>query len=270
VTVDRRGEGVSLLVPFRSDNGRREETWNWLYRYWEAELPAAEIVTGSNDDIPFCKTAAVNDAAARATGDVLVILDADCYIDGGVIDDCAASIRAARLLDVRLWYVPYRHFYRLTAAASRFLMTYDPAFPPRFFAAAPAAMMLQAAPDMMASGTLHAHWFGALIQVMPREAFEMVGGMDERFSGWGGEDVSFMHALDTLYGKHKTMPNGVIHLWHPSIGVSVQDRQWAGQSRSDFNNVICQRYGAAVGDVTKMRDLVTEGRQLRESSEWGR
>ena len=120
----------------------------------------------------------------------------------------------------------------------------------------------------MVSGTLHAHWFGALIQVMPREAFEVVGGMDERFDGgWGGEDVSFLHALDTLYGKHKTMPNGVIHLWHPSIGSSIRDRQWAGQGGSDANSVICQRYGSAAGDVAKMRELVEEGRELREGME---
>lgn len=260
---------MSLLVPFRSDNGRRLETWNWLRQYWEAELPSAQIVLGHSSVTPFCKTAAVNDAAAHADGDVYVILDADCYIDGVVIDDCANAIRAARTAGDRLWYVPYRHFYRFTDAASRFVLTADPVLPPRFFAAAPPAMMLMAHPDAstgMASGTNTAHWYGALIQVMPREAFELLGGMDERFRGWGGEDVAFFHALDVLYRKHKTTPNGVIHLWHPSIGgVSVANRQWAGQAGSGANGVLSKRYGMAVGDVTRMKALVAEAREFRQS-----
>jgi predicted glycosyltransferase involved in capsule biosynthesis len=266
VDTSARGHGVSLLVPFLSDNGRRQQAWHWLHRYWTAELPAVEIVVGRSSAVPFCKTAAVNDAARRAHGDVFVVLDADCYLDGMVVDECAANIRAARAAGERLWYMPYRHFYRLTSAASRYVMLHDPTHPPRFFAAPPPSMMLLGVPartSLTVSDTEKAHWFGALIQVMPREAFELVGGMDERFSGWGGEDVSFLHALDTLYGKHKTTANGVIHLWHASIGTSVSDRRWEGQRGANANGVLCARYGKASGDVAAMRELVEEARGVQ-------
>jgi hypothetical protein len=34
--------------------------------------------------------------------------------------------------------------------------------------------------------------------VVPRAAFDELGGWDERFEQWGGEDAAFCYALDTL------------------------------------------------------------------------
>jgi hypothetical protein len=45
-----------------------------------------------------------------------------------------------------------------------------------------------------------AHRYGVLIQILPREAIEIIGGWDERFRGWGGEDHATVRATDTLYG----------------------------------------------------------------------
>ena len=253
--VTLRGDGISLLVPFRSDNGRRAETWNWLERYWAHELPGAELVIGTDNHPAFSKTSAVNQAAAKANGDIFVILDADCYISGDVVLNCAQNIRSEKARGHALWYMPYRNFYRLTDTASRVVLNSDPTLPPRFFAAAPAAIHTQ-----NQLGSVNGHHFGALIQLMPREAFEITGGMDTRFYGWGGEDVAFMHAVDTLYVKHKTSDNGVIHLWHPSIGDSVLNRMWEGQEKPGNNGNLAGRYFAANGNRAAMLRLVTEKR----------
>lgn len=250
-----RGSGISLLVPFRSDNGRRQETWNWLKRYWKSELPGAEIVIGHDDHADFSKTSAVNNAASRASGDIFVILDADCFIPGDVIVSCTKNIRDEAAIGRKLWYMPYRTFYRLTDLASRSVLNSDPIVPPRFFAISPSVVATQ-----NQVGSVMGHWFGALIQIMPREAFESVGGMDTRFHGWGGEDVAFMHAVDTVYAKHKTSDNGVIHLWHPSIGDNVTNRMWTGQDHPGVNSELAKRYYAANGDLDAMLDLVSETR----------
>lgn len=254
VFINRRrkpGYGISLLVPFRADNERRQETWNWLRLYWEHELPGAEIIVSPDDHIPFCKTAAVNKAADKAKGDVLVILDADCYLSGDVIEYCANEIRKERKRGNRLWFMPYRNFYRLTETASLEILNSDPTDPPRFFAAQPASYKLE-----KSNATNIGHWFGALIQIMPSEAFTIAGKMDTRFYGWGGEDVAFMHALDTLYVQHKTVPSGVIHLWHPSIGTSAIDRKWFGQQKPGTNSNLASKYHRAMGDAGLMGDLV--------------
>lgn len=249
-----KGFGISLLVPFRSDSGRRAETWEWLARYWEAELPGAHLIIGTNDQTPFCKTAAVNQAAGKAKGDVLVILDADCYVHGDVIVDAATQIREARETGRKLWFIPYRYFYRLSDIDSRIILGTSPTTPPRFFASPPVRDIADATYTNVNRG----HWYGALIQIMPREAFDLVKGMDERFAGWGGEDVSFMHLVDTLYTKHRTTANGVIHLWHPTTGADVKSRKWEGQANPNANGRLAWRYSLAVGDRGKMQALVDE------------
>ena len=48
-----------------------------------------------------------------------------------------------------------------------------------------------------------------------REAFESIGGMDESFIGWGGEDNEFWQRAQTC----RVWPYGylpIVHLWRPS------------------------------------------------------
>src|SRR6266568_7366873 len=61
----RRREMISFIIPFRTDNGRRAETWGWLARFYRDYFPDAEFIISSNNDRPFCKTKAVNDGFKR-------------------------------------------------------------------------------------------------------------------------------------------------------------------------------------------------------------
>jgi len=55
-----------------------------------------------------------------------------------------------------------------------------------------------------------------------RKAFDQIGGFDETFEGWGGEDVEFLHrARKTKFFVGNLAP--ALHLWHPpAIGKSQQ------------------------------------------------
>src|SRR5271157_3288805 len=132
----RKGYGISILIPFRapSSDDQRVKNLNWLKSYWKAQLPGAEIVIGEDPEMdkPFSKSAAVNDAAARAKGDIFVIIDADGYIKAESVLHCAQEIREARKRKQRLWFVPYRQFYRLTQDASQCLLQSDPRHPFQF------------------------------------------------------------------------------------------------------------------------------------------
>lgn len=258
-----RGAGISLLVPFRTDNGHRASVWEWLHEYYHNELPGAEIIVmddnGSASE-PFCKTLAFNRAAKKAKGDIFVLLDADCYIPGSVLLKAADRIRAFEALGHPLWYVPYRHFYRLSELTSADLLYSDPANPMRF------GKMDSTSLDEL-GGISHGHYYGALITVLSRQAWDTVGGMDTRFQGWGSEDICFLKAVDTLYGRHKTINSPVYHIWHPKIKASADTgfRMWQGQTKAGQNSRLAERYNRATYDAAEMRKLVEEdpGRQLK-------
>jgi glycosyltransferase involved in cell wall biosynthesis len=242
-------EQVSCLIPFRDDNAEgRLANFEWLLSFWRHELPNAEIVIGEDQGSPFSKTCALNNAFKQSHGDIIVLLDADCYIDPVVITQCAYRIRKARREGDPLWFVPYRHLYRLTKEATAHLLASDPAAAWRF----PVPPKVFDCGDMHGSGV--GHWFGALIQIMPREAFEVTGGMDPVFRGWGGEDVTFLRILDTLYTHHRTSGNQVIALWHPQHGDALL-RMWDGQPRTGINNARSMLYRKFYRDKKRTLDI---------------
>lgn len=260
-----KGYGISILVPLHltQHHDQRYKNWKWLKQYWECNLPGAEIVIGEdkhcNEKIPFSKCEAVNDAASKATGDVFVIVDADIFYPIEGVLTAAKKIRHAREIGHRLWFVPYNNFLRLTKACSKLILNSWPCNPFNLGTPPPNICIKDS------SGSHYGHWYGAGIQIMPREAFYCVGGWDTRFRGWGGEDHSAMRACDTLYWPHKTLPYQVLHLWHPmnhSKGteefVSWKDRTWENQEKSGVNDNLTTRYNNAYGDVIKMRKLVNE------------
>lgn len=246
---------ISLLVPFRPSvsSPHRTRVWKWLKKYWKHELPEAEIVIGRCNNASFSKTEAVNDAARRARGDIFVILDADAYLPGSSILHCARAIEDAELRGHKLWFLPYRHLYRLTEKSTEKVLRSDPRNPYKFSSPPPVDDVEQP------TGSSYGHHYGAMVQVMSRKAFETVGCMDPRFQGWGGEDVAFLRAVDTLYGKHKSLNVDILHLWHPSIGKTVLDKMWEGQKCPGSNSNLATRYNRATGDRVKMRALVDEG-----------
>lgn len=249
---------ISLLVPFshssRQEGGEhRARTWKWLAQFWRAHLPMAEIVMGYDEGWVFSKSRAINRAAERACGEVFVILDADAFIDPQVIIDCARNISAALAKGKRLWYVPYRRLYRLNESFTVDLIESDPED----------AYMMQSPPpdDAIEPGT-HVtvntgYRFGAMVQIMPAEAFFNCGGMDPRFQGWGGEDAAFLRAVDTLYSAHEVTNNDVCHLWHLRPGKDWRTRRWVGQLVQQ-NARLAQRYSLATGEHTFMAGLVNE------------
>ncbi len=251
------GEGISLLVPFKADNGRRQETWEWLEPYWRKNLPGAEIVIGTDDTVPFCKTAAVNDAALRATGDILVILDADAWVDPSVILEAVNQIREAHKKGERLWFIPYRRFWHVSDVVSQAIMHTPHITPGEFFGdntSIPPATLIEEDPTV--PEYTKGHWYAAMVQILPWEAWNRVGGMDPRFRGWGSEDAAFMYAVDTLWSKHKTLNVNVFHLWHPTRGDSSASKMWQGQEKPGTNNRMAGLYYHARNDRDRMQKLV--------------
>jgi len=244
---------ISLLVPFRESKSapHRARAWQWLAEYWKHELPDAEVVVGQCTGEVFSKTSAVNAAAREASGRIFVIIDADAYLRGDVLLQCAREIDEAARRGLPLWFVPYRRLYRLTWLVTERVLTSHPHIPHRPHHPPRPEEIEQV------SMVQYGHHFGAMCMVMHREAFETIGGMDERFVGWGAEDSSFLRALSTLHAPYKSVDASIWHLWHPAT-VHGKGRLWDGQGKAWAQMELAQRYAAAVGDRCAMLKIVHE------------
>ena len=218
-------------------------------------MPEAELIIGHDDRKGvFSKTRAFNDAFRRSHGDVIVLLDADAYYSAEQIRSCATQLRAARGRHQREWFIPYQFMYRLNQRATKRLLESNPRQPVQFtYPADPADVD---GVDKAGYGKI----FAALTMILPWEAVETVNRFDERFRGWGGEDVCFMRAVDLLWGKHHALRGGAFHLWHGNIGDDYDTREWSGQPGPRANNSHSLQYFQAVHDVKKMRKIVAGNR----------
>lgn len=247
---------LSLLIPWSHTDGQRARTFKWLRRYWRHELPEAEIIIGRSRGRPFCKTQAFNDAASRSHGRVLVLLDADAYLPGSIIRRAAQLIEADLASEdpLHLWFVPYRRLYRLNEETTERVLASDPKDPWRPPDPCPEEF-LEGESRIIGYGRR----YGAMLMVIPREAYDVLGGFDERFRGWGGEDMSMVRALDTLWGKHKSLDTAIYHLWHERVGSTYRERLWPGQTEQHPNDRLSNQYHRASRSPAAMRALVDAG-----------
>lgn len=227
---------VSIIVPFQGDGAERDRNWNYLRERYESLYPDWEICVGTCEP-PWRKGIAVNRAVQESSGDVLVISDADVLIAEDALRD------AVRRLEVHPWVVPHRMVYRLTEDATKAVIQ----------------NRLFVTPDKVNANLERVRRGapGGGVAVMSRLGWEEVNGMDERFEGWGGEDQSFAHALDTLVGSHLRLDEVMWHLWHEPLPMRPGINGSRGRG-SDHSEELAGRYTQAHGDPVAMRELVDE------------
>lgn len=129
----------------------------------------------------------------RSSHDVLVIADADTAFD------YVPMKLAVEGVDNAPWIIPYGNnsYYNLTKEYSDILLTRD---------------ALDPINDLEWEFKITS-WAGLL--VMNKTDFYKVGGYDERFKGWGWEDVAFRVKLDHEIGRHCRISHGrAMHIWH--------------------------------------------------------
>lgn len=234
---------VSLIVPLGDGhNDTRERNWEWLSARWEALRPDWEIVEGRAPADRWCKADAVAAAARKATGDVWVVCDADLWVESW-----PTLKEAAEVARTHTWCVPCGNVYRLNHEATNAVVATDPDSPVDW----PTA---RSSLDLRLRNNNPYRLFpgGGIFACTP-DVYELAGGFDPRFVGWGGEDTSLAAALITLVSPPVRLEASVWHLWHP------RSKQAAKIGRpSGGNERLNRRYLHAEGDPEAMRQLISE------------
>lgn len=99
-------------------------------------------------------------------------------------------------------------------------------------------------------GTEEAQTWESAVAVR-RDLWDEVGGLDERFVGYGHQGVAFFAACGTLAGRER-IEGTAFHLPHA----------WENRNHPHFaaNSALADRYAAAAGDPAAMRALLAEPR----------
>ena len=225
---------VSILVPFR-DDGHRQASMEWIVARWRHHWPEAEVIIRPDDGRdPFSKSVALQACAADATGDVLILLDADTWCDVPTIRHAVEVAAEGALV------MPGKVAHRLGQDVTDRLLASDPACD------WPTILPSEVEQSVRPVGFLH---------VLSREVWDATNGYDPRFRGWGGEDNVFTYAVETLVGPVVRLTGTLYSLWHPRPRDNGR-RIWAGQT--ERNGALIQQYVKARGNRPRMQALVRE------------
>lgn len=215
---------VSVLIPWRGGCEHREAALAWVLQQFPSSW---EVVLGECPTEEWCKALAVKDALSRASGDELVVHDADVWCD---------SLRdAVNSLELFRWAVPHRSTRRLTQEATEHVLA----------GASPEQFTMS-----LVEPIAQVHVGGGIV-VLKREVYERVP-LDPRFQGWGHEDDAWGMALRTLTGEPYSPRGRLWHLWHPP---QWREDRWKG-GRESYD--LYRRYDAAFGKRAEMRALLDE------------
>lgn len=231
-------------MPFRANGPRdsRIKSWRWIKERWEHLLPEAELCVGTDKGQPFSKSVAVNDAYHKSYGDMLVVADADSWVER---DQLLTGLERAAAYEHLV--VPWWTAYRLTRNDSNTIMRSDPAGP----------NPVTRAMKENAAGTGPSPASGAMVFIVQRVSFERVGGFDPRFRGWGSEDVSFANACWTFLGRNEYTMGEAFALYHPMPTNEDGMRVWKGDA-GQLNTSLYERYRKATGHPAMMTALCAE------------
>ncbi len=193
----------AFLIPFRTDNGPRQVICDWVVKRINFFFPEAKVYFGNSPSGEFNRSAAINDAFSQIEGQkYIAINDSDTVWNPYTIINGFHSL----VYDSK-FVIPYSNYVALTKESTDDILSLKPS---------------------VGIDNLELHWeFNVNVNphvyhappvsglcVMKSDDFAKVK-FDERFVGWGEEDVAFVIRASSILGKPYRCGGPVYHLWHP-------------------------------------------------------
>jgi hypothetical protein len=200
----------SWVVPYRSDGDpHKERVWDYVRARGLTEIiPDAELIVGDDGSEIFSHAGSFNEGVSRATGDILVLTDADTTVKW---IDLACALDD--VINGAVWRMMERYS-KVNETATLAMLDEDPRLEYDF--------------EDRACEWRGRSWAGFL--VIRRSDYLSIGGYDERVSGWGADDGIMGVTLSSCFGPEDRTPGDVIHLWHDNgyeRDHGMSDEQWA-------------------------------------------
>lgn len=218
---------VAVIIPFRATTDERRTNLDRAVADWhEIGWP---VLLGDHPGESFCRGTAINRAAedpvAQAV-DVLMIADADIIL--GASHQAKEGALQAR--EGGRYVVCFSHLHCLNRQGTD--RVYEGKTP-------------RGQRDYLESVSMI--WGGVF--AVPRQLFDEVQGFDERFIGYGAEDLAFLVSCSTLGGP-KLRITGVA--WHMTHEPNPDRDHMAA------NGQLASRYRSVDGDPDGVRALIAE------------
>lgn len=225
---------IDVLLPYRPADPHRTAGLNIALFGWDNTRFPHRLHIGGDGSMsqPWNKAVAVNRLLDQVTGEKVLLYGSDHLPPS---EEKLAEISAA--LDEHPFVGCFTRHSTLSAATVgqlwRSIQTHD-TWPPVF-----------------RHVDFHSHAPFALgVVAARRDALTELGGLDERFVGWGGEDIAIREAAAGLWGPVPQLAGQVISVWHPA----------AARDMAESNMAIVAEYRA---NKHRMRDYLNETLRAR-------
>ena len=223
----------TVVVPFGAGDTHRLRNLDVVRDWLDHHHPEWPLIVSSWDgSFAWSKGRVVELGVQNVTTEGLIVHDADVLV-------APSALRAAALSVVSgcAWAMPHAWVYRLSRRGMMRRMTCRD-------------VTIEPVGSIDLDRPAHHAPHGGGITVLTRAAWD-VAPMDPRFVGWGGEDISWARALDTLVGEGCRGDAPMWHLWHPP-----DPTRGRGGRASRPNEVLASAYLDAYGDAELMRQVV--------------
>lgn len=225
---------VDILIPHRSDGGAHRDTnLAWVQRQWHTHFPDWPVRVGTHTKGAWDKAAAVADALRLSTAQTIIVTDNDVWVHRP--HDITRAVEAAEKTG---WAMPHNRVFRLNATHTRAYQD-NPNLPPRTL-----RLVRSSYRGVMTGG----------IFIINRQIYLDHGGLDPRFLGHTGQDLSFGYALQTLVGNPWRGTAELVHLYHPPNPAKNDQRL------QKTNRALLDRYSRARHHPVVMRKIIQETR----------
>jgi hypothetical protein len=231
---------VDVIVPIGEFDEHRKRAWGWVSARWDEVHPNYNVILGETHASPWCKARAIRKALKGSTADILVIADADVWVEN--------VERYVEMIDEGYvnWACPHRRVFRFNERGTDMIVEDG---------LAPVDVALHRG---VLAQTPYTRMLGGGLVVLRRDLYDACP-IDPRFEGWGGEDGAWGFALVTVGGKRKQGEELLWHLWHEPA--ERLDRKIGTME----NHALCERYRLAADNVEATQALIEEGQQAWRS-----